>query len=40
MEKAKPGVKNFINLAIGNLEKAHNAIIESRMKQTHHANHN
>jgi hypothetical protein len=38
IEKAKPGVKNFINLAIGNLEKAHNAIIESCVKQTHHAN--
>src|SRR3979490_2209872 len=38
IEKAKPGVKNFINLAIGNLEKAHDAMIESRVKQTHHAN--
>jgi hypothetical protein len=38
MEKAKPGVKNFINLAIGNLEKAHDAINESHVKQTHHAN--
>jgi hypothetical protein len=38
MEKAKPGVKNFINLAIGNLKKAHDAIIESHVKQTHHTN--
>jgi hypothetical protein len=37
-EKAKPGVRNFVNQAISNLEMAHDAIIESRVRQTHQAN--
>jgi len=38
IDNAKPGVKQFVNLAIDNLEKAHDAIIESRVTQTHQAN--
>jgi len=38
IDPAKPGVKRFVNLAIANLEKAHDAIIESRVTQTHQAN--
>jgi RNase H-like domain found in reverse transcriptase/Reverse transcriptase (RNA-dependent DNA polymerase)/Integrase zinc binding domain len=38
IEKAKPGVRNFVNQAISNLEMAHDAIIESRVRQTHQAN--
>jgi len=37
-EKAKPGVKRFVNQAINNLEMAHDAIIESRVTQTRQAN--
>src|ERR1700676_5050035 len=37
-ENAKPGVKRFINQAINNLEMAHDAIIQSRVSQTRHAN--
>ena len=37
-ENAKPGVRKFINQAINNLEEAHDAIIESRVRQTLHAN--
>ena len=35
-ENAKPGVHKFINQAINNLEEAHDAIIESRVRQTLH----
>ena len=38
MEKAKPGVRDFVNQALANLEAAHDAIIESRVTQTYHAN--
>ena len=38
IDNAKPGVKQFVNLAIDNLEKAHDAIIESHVTQTHQAN--
>jgi hypothetical protein len=38
IEKAKPGVRKFVNQAISNLEMAHDAIIESRVRQTHQAN--
>jgi hypothetical protein len=38
MADAKPGIKRFVNQAINNLEEAHDAIIESRVTQTHHAN--
>ena len=38
IDNTKPGVKQFVNLAIGNLEKAHDAIIESHVTQTHQAN--
>ena len=38
MEKAKPGVRKFINQAIANLKAAHDAIIESRVTQTYQAN--
>jgi hypothetical protein len=34
-----PGVKHFLNKALQNLSKAHDAIIESRVCQIHHANH-
>jgi hypothetical protein len=37
-EKAKPGVRKFVNQAISNLEMAHDAIIESRVRQTHQEN--
>jgi hypothetical protein len=37
-ENAKPGVKIFINQAINNLEMVHDAIIQSRVSQTQHAN--
>jgi hypothetical protein len=37
-KKAKPGVQNFVNQAISNLEMAHNTIIKSRVRQTHQAN--
>src|ERR1700677_1536127 len=33
IDPAKPGVQWFVNLAIANLEKAHDAIVESRMHQ-------
>ena len=33
-----PGVKSFVQQAIQNLEMAHDAIIESRVVQTYHAN--
>jgi hypothetical protein len=33
-----PGVKTFVQQAIANLEMAHDAIIESRVVQTYHAN--
>src|SRR3984957_8276768 len=36
-ENAKHGVHKFINQAINNLEEAHDAIIESRVRQTLHA---
>jgi len=38
IDPAKPGVKWFVNLAIANLEKAHDAFIESRITQTHQVN--
>ena len=38
IDNTKPGVKQFVNLAIDNLEKAHNAIIESHVTQTHQVN--
>src|SRR6202521_5967900 len=37
-ENTKPGVKRFINQAINNLEMAHDAIIQSCVSQTQHAN--
>ena len=37
-EVAKPGIKRFLNQAISNLEMVHNAIIDSRISQTHQAN--
>src|ERR1700720_193450 len=37
-ENAKPGVHKLITQAINNLEEAHDAIIESRVQQTLHAN--
>src|ERR1700723_61476 len=37
-ENAKPGVHKFNNQAINNLEEAHDTIIESRVRQTLHAN--
>ena len=37
-ENAKPGIHKFINQAINNLEEAHDAIIESRVRQTLHTN--
>jgi hypothetical protein len=38
MEKAKPGVKQFVTQALSNLEIAHNAILESQVTQTYQAN--
>src|ERR1700685_981956 len=38
IDNAKPGVKQFVNLAIDNLEKAHDAIIKSRVTQMRQAN--
>src|ERR1700677_4650531 len=38
IDPAKPGVKRFVNLALANLEKAHDAIIKSRVTQMHQAN--
>jgi hypothetical protein len=38
MEKAKPGVKQFINQALSNLEMAHDTILEHQVIQTYHAN--
>jgi hypothetical protein len=38
MANAKPGIKQFINQAINNLEEAHDAIIKGHVMQTHHAN--
>src|ERR1700677_1416383 len=38
IDPAKLGVKWFVNLAIANLEKAHDAIIESRVTQMHQVN--
>src|ERR1700676_1452144 len=38
IENAKPGVKRFVNQAIRNLEMAHDAIIKSRVTQTHQVN--
>jgi Integrase zinc binding domain len=35
---AVPGVKHFVNKALQNLADAHDAIIESRARQTHYAN--
>lgn len=37
-KSAKPGVRDFVNQALENLEQAHDAIIESRVIQTYHAN--
>ena len=37
-ENAKPGIRKFINQVINNLEEAHNAIIESQVRQTLQAN--
>ena len=34
-----PGVKHFVEKALQNLSEAHDAIIDSRVRQTHHANH-
>ena len=33
-----PGVETFIRQALDNLEMAHDTIIESRIRQTYHAN--
>jgi hypothetical protein len=38
VESAQPGVKQFADRAISNLQMAHDAIIESRVVQTHQAN--
>jgi hypothetical protein len=38
IDNAKPGVKQFVNLAIDNLEKALNVIIKSCITQMHQAN--
>ena len=38
IDNAKSGVKQFVNLAIDNLEKAHDAIIESCVTQMHQMN--
>lgn len=37
-DKAKPGVKAFVEQALRNLSMAHDTIIESRSSQTHQAN--
>ena len=37
VETAQPGVKQFVQRAIDNMAMAHDAIIESRIVQTHHA---
>ena len=37
-EKAKPGIRRFVNQVVKNLEMAHDAILESRVNQTRHAN--
>src|SRR6202790_3052198 len=37
-KNTKPGIKRFINQAINNLEMAHDAIIQSHVSQTQHAN--
>ena len=37
-EKAKPGIRRFVNQAVKNLEMAHDAILESRVNQTRHTN--
>jgi hypothetical protein len=37
-EKAKPGVRRFVNQALQNLETAHDGIIESRVTQSYQAN--
>lgn len=37
-DASKPGVKKFVTQALSNLAMAHDAIIESRVMQTHHAN--
>ena len=34
-----PGVKHFVSRALQNLAEAHDSIIESRVRQTHYANH-
>jgi hypothetical protein len=34
-----PGIKHFVMHALQNLTNAHDTIIESRIQQTHHANH-
>jgi hypothetical protein len=34
-----PGIRHFVERALRNLADAHDAIIESRVRQTHHANH-
>ena len=36
---AVPGVKHFVSRALQNLADAHDSIIESRVRQTHYANH-
>jgi len=36
---AVPGVRHFVERVLQNLADAHNAIIESRVHQTHNANH-
>ena len=38
MEKAKPGVRQFITQALSNLEMVHDAILESCVTQTYQAN--
>jgi hypothetical protein len=38
IDNTKPGVKQFVNLAIDNLEKAHDAIIKNHITQTHQVN--
>ena len=36
---AVPGVKHFVSHALQNLADVHDSIIESRVRQTHYANH-
>jgi hypothetical protein len=38
VETAQPGVKQFAEQAFSNLQMAHDAIIESRVVQTHQSN--